>query len=368
LPEIVIEARGLVKEFDRSEEKGESFLEVVRNKVNPRKRRIVAVDKVSLDITRGEMFGLLGPNGAGKTTLIKLLCTLLLPTSGSARVAGHDVVREAELVRRKVGVVLGGERALYWRLTARENLWFFSQLYDIPEKEAKRRIRELLELVGLAERADDRVENYSKGMKQRLHIARGLINEPEIILLDEPTIGLDPAAGRELRALVRDLTTKQGRTVVLTTHYMQEADEMSHRVGVINKGRIIALDSPERLKRSMRSNVVRASVRNADETVKESLKSIEGVEEVVSVGFDAAREATDFKLISRDPEKVAPRVFEAVNGRGAHVLSLAIETPTLEDVFISLTGEVIDGAPKGPEGHGGHGGARGGHGGGGGLG
>ena len=362
MTETVIETRDLVKEFDRTEEKGEGFLAIVKNKVRPEKKRITAVDNVSLDIRRGEMFGLLGPNGAGKTTLIKLLCTLLLPTKGSARVAGHDLVSGAEEVRKKVGVVLGGERALYWRLTARENLWFFSQLYDIPEKEAKRRIRDLLDLVGLTERADDRVENYSKGMKQRLHIARGLINEPEIILLDEPTIGLDPAAARELRALVRELTTKQGRTVVLTTHYMQEADAMSDRVGIINKGRIIALDKPGNLKRSMQSNVVRVTVRNADESVRTALRSVSGVEEVVSVGFDAAREATDLKLIAKDPEKVAPRVFEAVNGRGAHVLALAIETPTLEDVFISLTGEVIEDATKSP---GASGGRRGGHGGGG---
>src|SRR5438552_9462057 len=214
----------------------------------PAKPALTALSGVDLVVREGELYGLLGPNGAGKTTLVKILSTLLLPTRGEARVAGLDVRDDADAVRRRVGVVLGGERALYWRLTARENLWYFSQLYDMPGAKARAKIDEVLALVGLTDRADDKVENYSKGMKQRLHIARGLLTDPEILLLDEPTIGLDPHAARTLRELVRDLVDKHGRTVVLTTHYMYEADELSDRVGILHKGRIIAEGSPEALK------------------------------------------------------------------------------------------------------------------------
>jgi ABC-2 type transport system ATP-binding protein len=297
------------------------------------KPAMTALAGVDLDVRRGELFGLLGPNGAGKTTLVKILCTLLLPTSGAASVAGLDVRDDADAIRRKVGVVLGGDRALYWRLTARENLWYFSQLYDMSGDVARARIEEVLRVVGLTDRADDRVENYSKGMKQRLHIARGLLTDPEILLLDEPTIGLDPHAARSLRALVRKLVDEHGRTVVLTTHYMYEADELSDRIGVLHKGRIIALGTSAELKAKHASEgavVVRVRDAPADlfATRRATRRALpDGVTEIRIPGL-------------RSAEGIADEVAKA----GAKLLELRVAEPSLEDVFVALTGEGLGGS------------------------
>lgn len=337
----IIVTEHITKEFLRMEEHGEGLLTAIRNKLHPRRKTITAVEDVSLEVNEGELFGLLGPNGAGKTTLVKLLCTLLLPTRGRASVCGHDVVNEAERVRRVVGVVLGGERALYWRLTARENLWFFSQLYDMPGDLAARRIDELLEMVGLSDRADDRVENYSKGMKQRLHIARGLLNDPEVILMDEPTIGLDPAAARDIRSLIRNLTSKQGKTIVLTTHYMYEADELSDRVGILNRGRIIALDTPANLKDMTRGGAIIITVRDPPDDLQDELASLDRVEKAVRTAVDANRNSIQYRVITQDPDGVGPKILEAVVRLNCELISLVRDVPTLEDVFISMTGESL---------------------------
>ncbi|HWH08890.1 MAG TPA: ABC transporter ATP-binding protein [Candidatus Thermoplasmatota archaeon] len=331
--EPAIVARGLTKTFPP---KRRTLAELLRRK--PRKPPFTALHGIDLEVRRGELFGLLGPNGAGKTTLVKILCTLLLPTSGEAVVAGHDVRRDPGPIRRKVGVVLGGERALYWRLTARENLWYFSQLYDMPGGKARTRIEEVLAEVSLLDRADDRVEDYSKGMKQRLHIARGLLTDPEILLLDEPTIGLDPHAARSLRALVRKLVDDHGRTVVLTTHYLYEADELSDRVGVLHRGRVIALDAPDALKaRHAAKGAVLARVRRADPDVEKRLAALPGVQRVTPRSVDGAAE---YRLAGLDdPSGVAAAV-------GPGLLGLQVEQPTLEDVFVSLTGEGLTGEER----------------------
>lgn len=203
-----------------------------------------ALRGVSLEIPSGELFGLLGPNGAGKTTLVKILATVLLPTSGSVRVLDEDVVRKTGSVRRRIGLVFGGERGLYGTLTGRGTLRFWADLYRLEPRVAARRVDEVLDLVGLRERAGERVETYSRGMKQRLHLARGILHEPELLFLDEPTIGLDPVASAELRAIVRDLR-HNGVTILLTTHYMAEAEALCDRVAFINEGRIIAIDTPQ---------------------------------------------------------------------------------------------------------------------------
>src|SRR6266567_6122615 len=204
-----------------------------------RTKTIEAVRGVSFEVNEGELFGLLGPNGAGKTTTIKMLVTLLIPSSGAARVLGHDVVSDARAVRRKIGYVFGGDRGAYERLSGLDNLRYFSELYGVPPKVQKRRIPELLELVGLTGREKERVEGYSRGMKQRLHIARGLLHDPPVVFLDEPTIGVDPVGARDLRATIAALTDG-GKTVLLTTHYMFEADALCDRIAVIARGRIVA--------------------------------------------------------------------------------------------------------------------------------
>ena len=193
-----------------------------------------ALHDVSFSVESGELFGLLGPNGAGKTTSIKILTTLLLPTSGSVRVLGFDPVRQPNEVRSRVGYVFGGDRGFYDRLSALDNLRYFADVYRVSAREKARRISELLELVGLTGRERDRVETYSRGMRQRLHIARGLLHDPPVLFLDEPTIGLDPVGARELRETVAALRDR-GKTILLTTHYMFEADELCGRVAVINK-------------------------------------------------------------------------------------------------------------------------------------
>src|SRR6266540_7366830 len=213
-----------------------------------RKTKLIeAVRGVTFAVEPGELFGLLGPNGAGKTTTIKMLITLLIPTSGTASVLGYDVVKDAREVRKRIGYVFGGERGLYDRLSGMDNLRYFAELYAVPPREQKQRIGELLELVGLAGRENERVEGYSRGMRQRLHIARGLLHDPPVVFLDEPTIGVDPVGARELRATIAGLT-QAGKTVLLTTHYMFEADELCDRIAVINKGEIVAEGTPRELK------------------------------------------------------------------------------------------------------------------------
>ena len=213
------------------------------------------MDGIDLRVERGEIFGVLGPNGAGKTTTMKMLSTLLEPTEGTARILGYDVVREARDVRRRMGAVLSDGRSLYWKLTARENLEYFAALYHVPPKEQKARIESALQAVKLDDRADDYVERYSTGMRQRLVLARALLPDPELLLLDEPTVGLDPQSSRDLRDRVRDLKA-QGRTVLLTTHYMEEADQLCDRIAIVDHGQVVALDTPTGLKRTIAATEV----------------------------------------------------------------------------------------------------------------
>jgi ABC-2 type transport system ATP-binding protein len=226
-------------------------VEEVTRVFEPRRRgstRVVALDSVSLTIPTGEIHGLLGPNGAGKTTLVKILSTVLLPTSGRARVLGHDVVEETHAVRPLIGIVFGGERGLYWRLTGRQNLEYWGALYKLPSRAAKARAQQLLERVGLADKADGRVEEYSRGMKQRLHLARGLMGDGTVLFLDEPTTGMDPLAAREFRTLIGELR-EEGRTILLATHDMVEAETVCDRVTLIDRGKIVATESPRALGR-----------------------------------------------------------------------------------------------------------------------
>src|SRR6058998_507162 len=264
-----VETKNLVKVF----EKGRRTIWQRLRREPDRRERFRAVDGIDLRVESGEIFGLLGPNGAGKTTTMKMLATLLIPTSGTIRVLGIDPLTRPREVRARLGALLSGERSLYWKLTGRENLEYFAALYHVPPAETKARIANVLAAVKLADRADDYVERYSTGMRQRLALARALLPNPPLVVLDEPTVGLDPQASRDLRDRVRELKA-QGRTVLLTTHYMEEADQLCDRVAIIDHGRIVAMDTPGALKRTIRAEeIVRLDigVSGDDRTVLEHL-------------------------------------------------------------------------------------------------
>lgn len=212
-----------------------------------KKKTVDALKGISFAVQEGEIFGLLGPNGAGKTTTIKILTTLLAPTAGEAKVLGYNCFGQEKYIRDKINFIFGGERGLYWRLSAYENLQYFGDIYKVPGKVLKERIPQLIKLVGLEGREHEKVENFSKGMKQRLQIARGLINDPRILFLDEPTIGLDPIGAKDLRDIIIQLKQK-GKTILLTTHYMYEADELCDRIALINDGEIIDIGTSKSLK------------------------------------------------------------------------------------------------------------------------
>ncbi len=216
------------------------------------KKVVNAVNDISFSVKKGEIFGLLGPNGAGKTTTIKIMTTLLAPSSGEVKVLGYDSFGEEKYIRPRINFIFGGERSLYWRLSAKDNLQFFCDQYLIPKARQNEIIDNLLDRVGLLEEKNRKVENFSKGMKQRLQIARSLINDPEIIFLDEPSIGLDPVGARDLKKIVRELSDS-GKTVVLTTHYMPEAEELCDTIAIIDKGRLIEVETTENLKQKYRN-------------------------------------------------------------------------------------------------------------------
>ena len=295
------------------------------------KKDVEAVRGVSFEVERGELFGLLGPNGAGKTTTIKMLITLLLPTTGTARVLGHDVVAEPREVRRRVGYVFGGDKGLYERLSGLDNLRYFSELYGVPAREQRVRIGELLELVGLSGREGERVEGYSRGMRQRLHIARGLLHRPEALFLDEPSIGIDPVGARELRQTVANLTT-QGVTVLLTTHYMFEADELCDRIAVIAGGRIVAQGTPAELKSHVaEGHVVEIEVFDA---VDDRLDHVRAIDGVTSVSVEDGGHSQLVVVRTDAAATVTPAVLARLDG-----LSLgrvATREPTLEDAYVEL--------------------------------
>jgi ABC-2 type transport system ATP-binding protein len=292
---------------------------------------VEAVKGVSFEVAKGELFGMLGPNGAGKTTTIKMLITLLIPTSGSATVLGHDVVKEAREVRRKIGYVFGGDRGLYERVSALDNLKYFSELYGVDPQEQKRRIGYLLELVGLTGREKDRVEGYSRGMRQRLHIARGLLHDPPVVFLDEPTIGVDPVGARELRATIGSLTD-QGKTVLLTTHYMFEADSLCDRIAVISGGRIIAEGSPSDLKAAIADRtVVEIEAYGVDEA---RLDKLRGLGEVASVSVEERGQAQVILVQSARGLQLTQEIVGHLDG--IRVGRVSAREPTLEDAYVAL--------------------------------
>lgn len=299
-------------------------------------RELTALADVNLQVKRGELFGLLGPNGAGKTTLIKILTTLLAPSSGWARVAGYDVLKDTIKVRPLINMVSGGESSGYGLLTVRENLWMFSQFYGMPSVEAKKKIDELLETFGLADRAGTKSSDLSTGLRQKMNIIRGFMTDPEVLFLDEPTLGLDVGASRDVRNYVRRWTNEnEGRTLLLTTHTMVEADELCDRVAIINRGRVLACDTPARLKHELQQeSIFNLDVSPLNGLDKASFEQLPGVRKVVHTAMDGHAEL-DFILAE---EAVLATVVNALTEHDIRILNLNKREPTLEDVFVTLVG------------------------------
>jgi len=302
---------------------------VLRRKV----KNVEAVRDVSFAIQTGELFGLVGPNGAGKTTTVKMLTTLLIPTAGTARVLGYDVVQEASSIQARIGFIFGGDRGLYWRLSGIDNLRYFASLYHVDPDVSRKRIDYLLELVGLTGRGEERVEGYSRGMRQRLHIARSLLHNPEVLFLDEPTIGLDPVGARELRLVIRNLQAEE-KTILLTTHYMFEADELCQRVGVINHGEITALDTPQGLKKTVRDlSVIEINVFGID---NEHLDALRDRADVDTVSLREHGQKQTLLIHSPHGSEALPGVMETLSG--LHLGGVTVREPTLEDAYVRLVG------------------------------
>ncbi len=306
---------------------------------------VTALGGVDLDVEPGEFFGLLGPNGAGKTTLIKILTTLLLPTAGTAKVAGFDVVTETAKIRRVINMVSGGEQSGYGLLTTREQLWMFSQFYGLPNREGWRRVDELIEITGLGEQRDQKVRTLSTGQRQKLNFARGMLNDPWVLFLDEPTLGLDVGAARDLREhTLAWRAAAPGRTVLLTTHYMVEAEQLCDRIAIVDRGRILALGTPEELRRRVQAeSIFRIELDHLPENGGlNAIGSLPGVLSAVRAdedgSGDAARADRVALKVALADDSALTSVVTAVAERGSHLVGLAKSEPSLEDVFVELVG------------------------------
>jgi len=339
-----IQTTNLTKRFTKKRHIGAfGFLRKKKseNKQKEKNNVTVALNKVDINIHPGELFGLLGPNGSGKTTMIKCLSTILIPDEGTATINGFDISKETSMVRASLGMVVGGERTLYWKLTARDNLMYFSSLYKMKKQHAKKRIEELLESFKLSDRADERLEDYSTGMRQKVAIARALLHDPPILLLDEPTLGLDPSFSRQIRKQIRELSEKQGKTVLLTTHYMDEADQLCDRVAFINKGNIVAVDTPNRLKAMVKDKeLVEISVYRPPEDIEKHIRSILPDAEVIKLipGDDSEGTPSRIKIIGQTAEENVSPIIDMLRKKKVRISGLNVGVPTLEDVFIKLTG------------------------------
>ena len=301
------------------------------------KKKVEALKSVSLDIPKGQIYGLLGPNGAGKTTMIKCLATLVLPTSGTARVNGYDVLEQSTYARASMGVCQGNERSIYWKLSARENMIFFGKLYRMPTSEAKERADELLGRMGLLEKADEKAENLSHGMRMKIVFARSLIHDPPVLLFDEPTQGLDPTFATDLRTYIKERL--KDKTILLTTHYMHEADMLCDKIALINEGEIKSFGSPHDLKEGVRDydslhmTVVGTpnleAIKNMEMVMSVSIKEENGHSELIVTaqnGYDMAHSLLDYL---REDKAVRVEHFE-------------VKEPSLDDVFLQLTGRRIE--------------------------
>lgn len=293
---------------------------------------LVAVDRLNIAVEQGEMFGFLGPNGAGKTTTISMLCTILRPTSGTAQVNGFDIIKQGMSVRKSIGIVFQ-DPSIDDRLTGRENLYMHANLYAVPPSEQKRRIDGVLKLVELESRADDILRTYSSGMRRRLEIARGLIHHPKVLFLDEPTIGLDPQTRDHIWTYVEELKTTHDITIVLTTHYMDEADRLSDRIGIIDYGKIVALDAPSKLKETLEGDVLTIKTVAGDKLASLLAEHME---------LDKAHIVEDgLEVTVKQGKKLLPKIVDLASKYGIDLDSVSLREPSLEDVFLHYTGRAI---------------------------
>lgn len=296
---------------------------------------LLAVDNVSFDIQEGEIFSLLGPNGAGKTTTISMLSTLLAPTSGDARINGFSIINDNMQVRKYIGIV-PQEIALYDDLTAMENLHYWGRLYDLGGRELEQRVQEVLEQIGLSDRAKDRVKTYSGGMKRRVNIAAGLLHKPKLLFMDEPTVGIDPQSRRMILDMVKELN-QQGMSILYTTHYMEEAQELSDRVGIIDQGKLIAVGTQSELTQQVgETDSIRIQTDAMDDlpAVAEKLKGFDGINRVIV-------EEGGLNLITNDAESSLAPIINQASQFGAHIKSIEVVEPNLETVFLHLTGRAL---------------------------
>jgi ABC-2 type transport system ATP-binding protein len=329
--ERAVEVKDLRKYFISKKKK---FLKTIE------KKEFKAVDGVSFDIYKGEIFGLLGPNGAGKTTTIKMITGLLRPTSGTVHVMGEDVDKNQMRALGKIGTVLAGDRSVYWKLTGRENLEYFAALYGCDKKEAKERTEKVLGRLGLIDKADELVEKFSTGMKQKVALGKALIPEAPVVLLDEPTLGLDPQSAINLREIIMDIK-KEGRTVLLTTHYMEEADLLCDRIAIIDGGKIIALDTPENLKKSIQEiKMIKVELNLMKDSLIEGIKKIQGVENVLSE-YNSEKRNYNLTIHHTDGTSMIQRIIDVIAQSKLQILNINVVEPSLEDVFIHLTGKSL---------------------------
>jgi len=308
----VIEIRNLTKEFDG----------------------LVAVDNITLDVEEGRVFGFLGPNGAGKTTAVKVLCTILNPTSGSGNVCGYDIVRQRDEVRQCIGIVFQ-DRAIDTFLTGKENLDFHARMYHLDRKARQERVAEVLELMDLKGRENMIISECSGGTQRRFEVARGFLNHPRVLFLDEPTLGLDVQARRNLWDYIKLLNSREGTTIILTTHYMEEADYLCDRVAIIDHGRIVAIDTPEKLKQAVGSNLISLQLaQDSGDTPVESLRQLSWVKEI------EARDGSLELSIDGGEERI-PELIDFADNQGLVISSIKLSKPSLEDTFLYYTGKNI---------------------------
>jgi ABC-2 type transport system ATP-binding protein len=311
------------------------------------RKELVALADVNLKIEQGELFGLLGPNGAGKTTLIKILTTLLAPTTGRARVAGHDVIDSPQLIRPRINMVSGGESSGYGLLTVRENLWMFSQFYGVPSREAYQRIDGLLKRVGIFDRRHTKSSDLSTGLRQKMNIVRGFMTDPQVLFLDEPTLGLDVGASREVRHLIREwLDEDKSRTLLLTTHYMVEADELCDRVAIINQGRVLDCDTPAVLKQRLQKDAIFEIDTSPLNGL--SVTKLEILPGVLKVTCQEADGSATLNFILKEEAALAV-IINTLTTANVKIMKLSKHEPTLEDVFVTLVGHSMADMEQGEE-------------------